>query len=371
MRKLSGYVLILLVVFTVIWTGVRVTRHMVRTDPGKARLVRAALPVRVSTAGVETLIEVVGGGGVVEPLSFVKLTTQLTAEIQAVHVDVGALLTPGQVLVEYDTTLLKAEEASAQGQVAQAQMELSNSRQHVQRINALYEARFATQPEWESAGLRLATAKAEQGRALHRLAEVGERLQKAIVRAPEAEVVVERHVNPGEIPQIGKPLLTLGRLNAVLMAANMPEDKTASIWIGQPAEVVLDALRNESRVGKVWKIDPSVDPATRTFHVYIRLNNPDLKLKPGMTGFARIENKRSVLAVPSVAMINPVQDRTVVFVVDKTLSADLRRVRTGLVAGGMTEILNGLQSGDQVVTVGQLYLKDKDKVRIGTETGYN
>ncbi len=371
MRKLSGYLLAVLIASAVIWTGVRVARHMVRTDPGKARIVHAPSPVRVSTAGVETLTEIVGGGGVVEPLSLVKLTTQLATEIQAVHVDVGDLLTPGQVLVEYDTTLLDAEVASAREQVVQTRTELSNSRQHFQRISALYEERFATRPEWEAAQLRLDTAKAEQSRALHRLLEAEEHLEKATVHAPEAEIVVERHVNPGEMHQTGKPLLTLGRLNAVLMAANMSEDKTGSVWIEQPAEVVLDAFRNETLNGTVWKIDPRVDPATRTFRVYIRLDNAALKLKPGMTGFARIQNKRSVLAVPSVAMINPVQDRTAVFVVDQNLSADLRMVSTGLIAGGMTEILTGLRSGDRVVTAGQLHLKDNDKVRIGSEKQYN
>ena len=370
MRKLSGYLLAVLIVVAVLWTSVRVARHMVQTNPATARIAHAASPVRVSLAEVETLTEIIGGGGVVEPFSLVRLTAPIEQMVQAVHVDVGTLLTPGQLLVEYDETLLKAELASAQDQVAQTQTEVSNSRQHFQRIQSLYEARFSTQPELEAAQLRRDTAKAEHSRALHRRIDVAEHLAKTEVRAPDAEIVVERHINPGEIPQGGKPLLTLGRLNTVLMVANMPEEKNASVQIGQPAEVVFDAFRHESMSGTVWKIDPRVDPATRTFRVHIRIDNPDMKLKPGMTGFARIQNKRSVLAVPSVAVINAIHDRTAVFVVDKNLSAGLRTVQTGLVAEGRTEILTGLRSGEQVVTVGQLYLNDNDKVRIGTETEY-
>jgi multidrug efflux pump subunit AcrA (membrane-fusion protein) len=67
------------------------------------------------------------------------------------------------------------------------------------------------------------------------------------------------------------------------------------------------------------------------------------------------------LAVPSTAIMNPVGDRATVFVLDHGI-AHLREVRCGLAANGLTEILAGLQEGEQVVTVGQLYLRDNDKV---------
>jgi multidrug efflux pump subunit AcrA (membrane-fusion protein) len=86
-------------------------------------------------------------------------------------------------------------------------------------------------------------------------------------------------------------------------------------------------------------------------------------LKPGLSGFARIRRTaKNVLAVPSIAIVNPSGEQASVFVVDGTNHAKLTKVRPGIVVDAMTEISDGLKEGDKVVTVGQFYLKDNDKV---------
>ena len=70
---------------------------------------------------------------------------------------------------------------------------------------------------------------------------------------------------------------------------------------------------------KVVKIDPNIDPVTRTFTAYVEIKNQDFRLKPGLSGFARIRRSaKDVLAVPSIAIMNPSGEQASVFVVDDT-----------------------------------------------------
>ena len=116
--------------------------------------------------------------------------------------------------------------------------------------------------------------------------------------------------------------------------------------------------------GKVVKIDPNIDPVTRTFTTYVEIKNDDFRLKPGLSGFARIRRSaKDVLAVPSIAILNPSGEQASVFVVDDSGHANMLKIRPGIVVDAMTEVTDGLKEGEKVVTVGQLYLNNNDKVR--------
>ena len=136
-----------------------------------------------------------------------------------------------------------------------------------------------------------------------------------------------------------------------------------AIQLGMAAEVTFPAFPGEVFPGKIVKIDPNIDPVTRTFTAYVEVKNDDFRLKPGLSGFARIRRSlKDVLAIPSIAIMNPSGEQASVFVVDGTGHANQRKVKTGSIVNAMTEITSGLQAGENVVTVGQLYLKENDKV---------
>src|SRR5439155_13622673 len=158
--------------------------------------------------------------------------------------------------------------------------------------------------------------------------------------------------------------IKLGAIETVLMAAKVTEEKIYSMQLGLSAEISFPAFPAETFQGKVFKIDPNIDPVTRTFTTYVEINNPDFRLKPGLSGFAHIHRTANdVPVVPSVAIINPSGDRASVFVVDSRGHANLRNVSLGIVANAMTEVTSGLTEGERVVTVGQLYLRENDKIR--------
>ena len=91
--------------------------------------------------------------------------------------------------------------------------------------------------------------------------------------------------------------------------------------------------------------------------------------RPVLSGFARSRrNLQNVVAVPSIAIMNPSGEQASIFVVDASGHANQRKVRTGAVVNAMTEITSGLREGEKVVTVGQLYLKENDKVHTTTRS---
>jgi Cu(I)/Ag(I) efflux system membrane fusion protein len=183
------------------------------------------------------------------------------------------------------------------------------------------------------------------------------------MKSPIDGIVLERLVNPGETSHHDQLVMKLGSLNTVLMAAKISEERMHSVQLGLSAETSFPAFPGETFTGKVVKIDPNIDPITRTFTTYVEIKNPDLRLKPGLSGFARIRRTaKDVLAVPSIAIMNPSGDEAQVFVVDDSDRAHLRKVHPGIVVEAMTEITSGLKEGEKVVSVGQLYLKDNDKV---------
>ena len=184
------------------------------------------------------------------------------------------------------------------------------------------------------------------------------------MNSPLDAIVLERLINPGEYVHREQVVMKLGALNNVLLAAKITEEKMHSVQLGLPAEASFPAFPGERFEGKVVKIDPNIDPVTRTFTAYVQIKNQDFRLKPGLSGFGRIHRSaKNVLAVPSIAILNPSGEQASVFVVDDTGHAIMRKIRPGIVVDAMTEVLDGLREKEKVVTVGQLYLNNNDKVR--------
>jgi membrane fusion protein, multidrug efflux system len=337
--------------------------HVIETNTVKARMVNAAVPVETVAVRRQTLEEVIGGSGAVEQAESVNLATQLTAEVLDVPVKIGDVVKKGDLLVGWDDRLIKATVQANRDYVEADNIKIRDETRQVQRYTALQKKNMGTAVDLEKSEMALADAK--QALAQHTLslrqAEID--LERTRMVSPINGIVLERLVNPGEFTQPNEVVMKLGVLSSVLMAAKISEEKMHSVQLGLAAETSFPAFPGETFHGEVVKIDPNIDPTTRTFTTFVKIPNPDLRLKPGLSGFVRIRRTaKDVLAVPSIATMNPSGEQAFVFVVDGSNHANLRKVRPGAVIDAMTEITHGLKEGERVVTVGQLYLKNHDKV---------
>ena len=343
---LVGFILGLLTLAIIAWMAL----HLLHTDQVDARKVGLPLPVQVLPVDVQTIHMSVGASGTLAALNSLTMTARVNSRVQTVPVDLGDVVKPGDLLVKLDDAVFKAALESAREASIHADKALH-------RMETLEARGFGAPSATEEA--RAAAAAAVQVMVQSQID-----LDNTVVKAPVPAVVLLRNVNPGEITKIDQELFMLGPIEKVDMLAEVSTDKTGYVTLGTPAEVNVDSFPGEVFHGSVVKIDARASVTTRTFNAYVRINNPDLRLKPGVTGYARFVKTHTALAVPSVAVLNPVEDRATVFVVDAGNRAHIREIRTGLMADGMMEVLDGLKKGERVVTVGQLELREGDKVSI-------
>lgn len=350
------FILGLLVFFTVI--------HVINTTPSRARLVNAPSPVETVPVRRQDLKEVVGGSGSIEQAQTVQLTSQVTAEVKEVRVKIGDIVKKDDLLVRWDDRLIQATLEANRAYVDSNNIKIRDETRQVERYKALEKKNMGTPVELEKSEMSLADAKEALAKATLSLRQAEIDLEHVKMNSPLDGIVLERLVNPGENTHRDQVVMKLGSLNTVLLAAKIGEDKMHSAQLGLPAEASFPAFPGERFEGHVVKIDPNIDPLTRTFTTYVEIKNPDFRLKPGLSGFARISRSaKDVLAVPSIAIMNPSEEQASVFVVDSSNHANVRKIRPGVVVDAMTEVRDGLKEGEKVVTVGQLYLNNNDKVR--------
>ena len=332
-------------------------KYFVQTDGLKARPVGLPIPVQTLPAKVTSLHEVIGASGNTAESTDVLLTDRVVAKVVKVSVQIGNIVKQGDLLAQMDDTLF----ASA---VVRAQLNLDHNTKQLDRMLAMQKKGFASMVEIERA--RTEKAAAEEG-----LVQAQFNLTNTRITAPAPAIVLERDINPGEITSVGNEAFKLGIIEPVFMVAQVSQEKIGSVHMGMRGEVSTDGFPGVVFEGEVVKIGGMVNDTTRTFGVYISIPNHDLRLIPGITGYARLINERMALAVPSTAVINPVGDKAVVYVVDKDNRAHVREIRRGLLIGGMTEILDGLQEGEEVVTVGTQELRDNDRVVVNQSAPWN
>jgi len=351
--------LIVALVFTLVVaaTGAYMVRYLLYTDPLKARIVGMPIPVQTVAAAVTDLRDVVGASGSVEQSATVTLKPRIVSRVDKVPVDLGSIVKEGDPLVELDDRLFAADLEGAKIKADHTGKQLH--RMEVLEAKGLGTAVDTEKSRTEDAEARMAVIQAEIA------------LSNTRISSPVDGVVLDRMTNPGETTSPDQKILLLGTLHPVMMVADVSEDKMGFVRLGMKAEVGTNAFPGVTFTGEVAKVQAEVSAKTRTFQVYIRIENPDLALKPGVTGYARLDNHHMALAVPSTAIMNPIGDRATVFVADKDNRAHLREIRRGMSAEGKTEIIDGLKEGELVVTVGQLELRDNERIRPNRSAPWN
>lgn len=338
--------------------------HMIETTPSRARLIHAAVPVETVPVRRQDLNEIIGGSGSIEQGQTVQLTSQITAQVLKVPVKIGDLVKKGDLLVSWDDRLIQATLQANRDYVDVSNVKIKDETHQVERYTALENKNMGTPLELEKAEMALADAREGLAKATLALRQSEIDLEHVTMTAPLDSIVLERLVNPGETTHREQVVMKIGSLHNVLLGAQISEDKMHSVQLGLPADASFPAFPGERFEGKVLKIDPNINPVTRTFTAYVEIKNADLRLKPGLSGFARIHRSaKDVLAVPSIAIMNPSGEQATVFVVNNSGHAVERKIRPGIVVDAMTEVRDGLKQGENVVTAGQLYLNNNDKVR--------
>ncbi len=209
--------------------------------------------------------------------------------------------------------------------------------------------------------IQQAQAAVEQARGAYDLAVA--QAAEAVIYAPFDGVVAAKLLSEGALASPTTPVVTLVS-DAVEVDVNVEEANLAQVFEGRPAVLTVAAYPGEEFPAVVEVVSPTADPRSRTFQARIVPTDPEHKLKEGMFAQVRIrgEERQDAVLVPNEAIVQR-GGKSVVFVAADG-RAHLRELQLGITDGKQTEVLAGLEPGDQVIVAGQETLNDGDMVRI-------
>lgn len=274
----------------------------------------------------------------------------------------------GQALFE----LQASEYAQAQSDLRSAAAQVTLTTLSEQRRHAQYEAHAGSLQDWQQSQNDLAAAEASLTSVRNRLHILGKSdseidgmltdphpLAQVAAVAPIAGVVVDRQIGPGQFLTAGgsTPVYTIADLSTVWLVANVREAQASRVHVGQSVEVQVLAVPERAFEAKLSYVAASVDPVTRRVAVHAVLDNSEHLLKPEMFASFTIATSADSMApaVPQQAVIfEGPQAR--VWVMQGTHDAAVRQVQLGRAFHGHYEVLQGLRSGDRVVTRGALFI---------------
>ncbi len=353
---------------------------------GEAR----AVPVAVATVERRDIVERLRFSGSLIAASRVDVAPRVGGRLDRLHVDIGDVVAPGDLLAELDDQEFQLERAQAQAEaavaranVAEAEASLTAVRRNLDRTRNLREQRVASQADLdaaetdvtaEEARLELVRSQVRQRESALRATEVRlayTRLYAAGSAETADRLVAQRHVDAGSIVQANSPLLTLVDINPLRAVVQVPERDYGRLRPGQTVSLQADAWPGESFVGEVSRVAPVFREASRQARVEIQVPNEEYRLRPGM--FVRTEirvgEREQVSAVPLDSLADR-NDRPGVFVVegngDGTHVARFQRVSLGPRDGDWIQV-EGVEPGVSVVTLGQHLLTDGTPVRVSPE----
>jgi membrane fusion protein, multidrug efflux system len=289
----------------------------------------------------------------------VMLSNELAGTVQRIAFESGTRVKQGDLLVQLDVT---NDQAQLRGLEAQATL----ARINLDRAQSLRNSSTNAQSDLDAA-----QAQSQQAQAA--VDTLKANIAKKTITAPFAGQLGIRQVNLGQYLAVGTAIVTLQALDPIYVNFSVPQQNVVDLALQQRVQVSVDAYPGETFEGAVNAINAKVDDATRNLAVQATLGNAAGKLKPGMfcSVDALLPRQNKLITLPQSAIVyNPYGNA--VYVVGKsqeaaeagTLVARQRFVQLGETRGDQVAVLTGVQAGDEIVTSGQLKLRNGATVAI-------
>jgi membrane fusion protein (multidrug efflux system) len=328
---------------------------------------------KVSSSDWQPTLSAVGS---VVPVRGVDVTTEISGLVREIHFKSGQDVRKGDLLVE-----LNADADKAQLVTYQAAADLAATT--LKRSQLQFEAQAIAQAQVD-----IDTADLKGKRAI--VAQQQAVVDKKMIRAPFAGKLGITTINPGQYVNPGDKIVTLQTIDPIFVDFNLPQKQIGALQVGQVVNVTSDGFAGASFPGKITAISPKVDTTTRNVVVEATLSNPKRQLLPGMFANASVEvgEKKHYLTLPQTAITyNPYGSTVFVIMTADEAAAAAKAaassasapanaasgpglvvqqafVTTGETRGDQVAILKGLKEGQQVVTSGQVKLKNGTSIVI-------
>ena len=272
-----------------------------------------------------------------------NIAPQTAGRISRILVDVGDFVKKGQVVAEMDQT-----------QLAQIELQLKNNETEYNRLKELYEVGGLSKSDLDAIEMAYNVSKTQYNNLK----------ENATLVSPINGVITARNYDAGDMYAMSAPIYTVEQIVPVKLLVGISETDYTKVKKGDSVEITADALPGQTFNGKVRKIYPTVDPATRTFTVEVVIDNGNSVLRPGMFARAKVNfGMNNSVVIPDVAVVKQQgSGERFVYVLNEDNTVTYQKVVLGRRMGAEYEVLEGLSDGAKVVTGGMIRLKDGIKV---------
>lgn len=347
-------IIILIALVVVIGLGLGL-RHVVnaksedRVQKGKPAQ-QQAISVEVEEVQIASIDRAIEAVGTLVSNESVILSPEIAGRIVKISFEEGQGVKKGQVLLQLDDAIARAE-------LLQAETSLTLSKANYSRAIKLFEQSA------ESGSVRdEALAKRDTDQAAVELAKA--KLDKMFITAPFDGIAGLRSVSVGDYVSPGQNMVNIENINPLKIDFKIPEIYLGTLKIGQKVEVLVDAFPDRNFQGEVYAINPLIEASGRTVSLRALLPNEEDILRPGL--FARVrlvqDTKQDAIFIPEEAIVPQAEGVIVYKIADgRAIPA---AVKTGTRRKGAVEITQGLQKGDVIVTAGQMKLRPDSPIKI-------
>ena len=383
---------------------------------GGRGVTRPPMPVEFATAKRSPLTERVLIVGNLIGAATVQAVPKINGRLQSVDVQLGDQVRRGGLIAKVEDREIQEQVRQAEAAyrvseatIRQREADLKLAETNLQRNKSLLDRQLLPKQSYDDtdarhqaavAQLDLANAQFEQSKA--RLEELKINLANTTITSPVDGFVAKRFLDPGASVSPNVPVASLVDIRTVRMVANLVEKDMKRVSVGTHADIDVDAFPGETFSGRVSRVAPVFDPATRTAEMEIEVPNPGFRLKPGM--YARVQltvaSKADAISVPSNAIVR-LDGKPGVFTVagrssgtgngqrpstsdakpaadsksvgssgandgDKAMAVKFVPIEMGIRDGDAVEVVSGVRDGMRVITTGAGALKDGDRVVAST-----
>lgn len=322
--------------------------------------------VGTAVAQAETWETTVSTVGSISGLRSVTVSNEVPGTISKIRFESGQIVREGQVLVELDAEVERAQQASAESRRDLAERTLKRS-----KVLAGGNAISPSQLDESDAQLKSATTDAAALRA---------QVERKVIRAPFRGRLGIRAVNIGQYLTPGTMVTTLDSMGGTFVDFSLPQENLATVRVGLPVRVTLEGTQ-EQQMGTITAIDPTIDSTTRNVKIRAAIPEPANKPRPGM--FVNVQvvqpTQQAVVVIPVTALLHASYGDSVFVVEPKPPGspgiastpdgkpvkiARQQFVRTGAARGDFIAITKGVTAGQVVISAGAFKLRNNSPVVI-------
>jgi len=345
----------------------------IRANERKAPKGSPAVPVSVAQVTQEAVPFRLQAIGNVEAYSTVAVKARVDGQIVEVGFKEGEEARKGQVLFKIDPRPFEAAMRQAEANALRDAAARDQARSQEKRYQELLEKNFVSKEAYAQIRTNAAVAEATAGASLAALDNARLNLEYGTIRAPIEGYAGKIQIQMGNLVRANdvNPLVVINQVRPIYVNFSVPEQRLAEVREHMASrQVAVEALApgsdHAAASGTLIFVDNAVDPSTGTIRMRARFPNKENLLWPGqfVNVSVRLFEQADAITIPSRA-VQTGPEGQYVYVVDRSMVVDVRRITVQRTEGERAIIASGLAKGEQVVTQGQLRLGPKTRVQIG------